>query len=141
MFETANKIEYDYSSLDEAFPKCDPSVEPYGSRVLVQIRTPKKVTKGGIHLISDARETELYNTQVGKVLKVGPVAFCDRKTLQPWPEGAWCKPGDFVRVPKYGGDRWSEKLEDGDEALVVIFNDLDIVGRVVGDPTKIKAFL
>lgn len=141
MFETANKIEFDYASLDEAFPPCDPGVEPYGSRVLVQIRTPKKKTKGGIVLVSDARETELYNTQVGKVLSLGPVAFCDRRTLERWPEGAWCQVGEYVRVPKYGGDRWSVKLEDGDEALVVIFNDLDLVGRVSGDPTKIKAFL
>ena len=69
------------------------------------------------------------------------MAFCDRKTLQLWPEGAWCQPGEYVRVPKYGGDRWSVKLEVGDEALVVIFNDLDIVGLDTGDPTKIKAFL
>ena len=40
MQELSNKITFDYSSLDEAFPPCDPGIEPLGSRVLVQIRTP-----------------------------------------------------------------------------------------------------
>jgi hypothetical protein len=44
-------------------------------------------------------------------------------------------------VPRYGGDRWSVKTADGDEAIVVIFNDLDLVGKVTGDPLAIKAFL
>ena len=43
-----NKVEFDYGSIEEAFPTCDPGVEPFGSRVMVQIRTPKKATKGGI---------------------------------------------------------------------------------------------
>lgn len=142
MQELANKIDFSYADLEEAFPRCDPRVEPCGSRVLVQIRTPKKVTKGGIHLLSDTRETEHWNTQVAKVLAVGSLAFHNRNTMEPWPEGSWCDVGDYVRVPKYGGDRWSIPTDNGeDEALVVLFNDLDIVGRITGDPRTIKAFI
>lgn len=138
-----NKVQFEYNSLDEAFPKIDPGVKPLGSRVLVQIRTPKLVTKGGIHLTKDTQETELYNTQIGKVIGLGPLAFCDRKTMQPWPEGAWFGLGDYVRIPKYGGDRWSVKFgtEEGEEAIMVIFNDLDIIGLVTGDPLVMKAFI
>lgn len=141
MQEIGNKISFDYESLDEAFPPCDPGVQPCGSRVIVQVRTPKKQTKGGIILTTDVRETELWNTQVAKVIAVGPVAFRNRNTLEPWLEGDWCKVGDFVRVPRYGGDKWTVKTADGDEAIVVIFNDLDIIGRVTGDPLAIKAFI
>lgn len=141
MQEIANKIDFSYESLDEAFPPCDAGVQPFGSRVLVQVRTPKQKTKGGIILTTDARETEHYNTQVAKVIAVGTLAFKNRNTMEPWPEGSWCEVGDFVRVPRYGGDRWSVKTADGDEAIVVIFNDLDLVGRVTGDPLAIKAFL
>jgi co-chaperonin GroES (HSP10) len=141
MQELGNRIEFDYASLDEAFPACDPGVIPFGSRVLCQIRTPKKITKGGIILGSDARETEIYNTQVAKVLAKGELAFRNRNTMDPWPEGSWCEEGDFVRVPRYGGDKWTVKLPEGDEALVVIFNDLDLVGKVTGDPLAMKAFL
>lgn len=141
MYEVANKIDFAYENVDEAFPACDPGVQPFGSRVLIQIRTPKTKTKGGILLTSDLRETEVYNTQVGKVLSVGTLAFKNRNTMDPWPEGSWCVPGDFVRVPRYGGDRWTVKAADGDEAIVVIFNDLDLVGKITGDPLAVKAFL
>ena len=141
MQEIANKISFAYDSLDDAFPACDPGVEPFGSRVLVQIRTPKKKTAGGVLLVSDTRETEIYNTQVAKVLATGSLEFKNRNTMEQWPEGSWCGPGDYVRVPRYGGDRWTVKTADGDEAVVVIFNDLDLVGKVTGDPLAIKAFL
>jgi hypothetical protein len=61
--------------------------------------------------------------------------------MEGWPEGSWCVPGDFVRVPRYGGDRWTVKTSDDEEAVLVIFNDLDLVGKVTGDPLAIKAFL
>lgn len=141
MQELANKISFGYDNVDEAFPACDPGVAPFGSRILVQIRTPKQKTAGGVILISDTRETEIYNTQVAKVLAIGSLAFKNRNTMEPWPEGSWCHIGEFVRVPRYGGDRWTVKTPDGGEALVVIFNDLDLVGKITGDPLAIKAFL
>lgn len=131
------------ADLADAFPPVDPGVVPYGSRVLVQIRTPKTKSKGGIILTPDTKETELWNTQTAKVVAVGALAFKNRNTMEPWPEGAWCKPGEFVRVPKYGGDRWQVPVsKDGSEfALFVIFNDLDVIGLVTGDPLEIKAFI
>jgi co-chaperonin GroES (HSP10) len=136
-----NSVEFSYDGLDEAFPPCDAGVKPFGSRVLCQIRTPKTKTKGGIILTGDVRETEHYNTQVAKVIDVGSLAFKNRNTMEHWPEGSWCEVGDFVRVPRYGGDRWSVKTDDDEEAIVVIFNDLDLVGKVTGDPLAVKAFL
>jgi co-chaperonin GroES (HSP10) len=142
MQELANKVDFGYASLDEAFPPCDPGIQPFGSRVLVQIRTPKQKTKGGIILTSETRETDAWNTQIAKVVSVGSLAFKNRTTMEAWPEGSWCQEGDYVRVPKYGGDRWTVKTTNGDdEALLVIFNDLDLVGKVTGDPLIIKAFI
>ena len=141
-----NKVEFGYANLDEAFPPCDPGVEPLGSRVLVQVRTPKKRTKHGILLIKDVQDNELYSTQVAKVLALGSLAFRSRKDMQPWPEGSWCEVGDFVRIPRYGGDRFTVKTGntvegDEEEAILVIFNDLDLVAKVTGDPLAVKAFL
>lgn len=131
-----------YSGLDEAFPSADPGIKPYGSRVLVQIRTPKSRSAGGIILHQETRETDLWNTQVAKVIALGPVAFHNRETLQPWPEGAWCQPGQFVRVPKYGGDRFYADVADkSDRALFVLFNDLDLIGEVTCDPLSVIAFI
>jgi co-chaperonin GroES (HSP10) len=125
----------------EAFPDVHPGIQPFGSRVLVQIRTPRRVSRGGIILSAETQDTEKWNTQVAKVISVGPLAFKNRDTQKTWPEGEWCKPGDFVRVPKYGGDRWEVPVNKNDSAMFVIFNDLDIIGRVVGDPLAVKAFI
>lgn len=143
MDDFANNVTFDYSSLDEAFPPCEPGVSPFGSRILVQLKTAKAKTAGGIILTDDVRQTEKYNTQVAKVVAVGSLAFKNRNTMATWPEGSWATVGDFVRVPKYGGDRWSVSTGagTGEEATFVIFNDLDLVGKVTGDPLAIKAFL
>ena len=128
--------------LEVAFPKADPGLKPLGARVLVQIRSPKLKSAGGIALVDSSRETEKWNTQVGRVIALGPVAFSNRDTLKPWPEGEWCKVGDFVRVPKYGGDRWEVPVEGREEpALFVLFKDLDIIGQITGDPLAVVAFI
>lgn len=129
------------NALAEAFPVTDAGIRPFGSRVLVQIRTPKTKTASGIIIDNGSRDTEKWNTQVAKVIDIGSVAFRNRNTMEPWPEGAWAKPGDYVRVPKYGGDRWEVPLESGESALFVMFNDLDLLGEVTDDPLKIRAFI
>ena len=129
-------------TMKEAFPDVDPGIQPFGSRVLVQIRTAKTKTAGGIILTTDTTDTEKWNTQIAKVISKGPLAFKNRNTMESWPEGDWCEHGEFIRVAKYGGDRWEVPIKDTQEsAMFVIFNDLDIMGRVTGDPLKIKAFI
>jgi co-chaperonin GroES (HSP10) len=136
-----NKVQFEYSGLDEAFPPIDAGVKPFGSRVLCQIRLAKRKTKGGIILTGDTKDTETWNTQVAKVVAIGDLAFKNRNTQEPWPEGSWAKPGDFVRVPKYGGDKWTVKIDDDQEVIFVILNDLDLIGAVTGDPLAMKAFV
>lgn len=133
--------DFGYDSLDEAFPPCDPGVSPRGSRVLCQLRSPKRKTAGGIILTDEAVETILWNTQVAQVLVLGDLAFHDRKTYQLWPEGAWCQPGDYLRIPKYGGDRWIVNTDADTQAFFVIVNDTDIIGVLTGDPLAMKAFV
>jgi len=121
-----------YDSLADAFPTVDPHHRPFGEDVLLQIRTPRRRTKGGLFVTEDSRETEIWNTQVARVVALGPVAFHNRETLTLWPEGAWCQVGDYVRVPKYGGDRWWVDVpghEDG-KALFVLFKDTDLKGQI-----------
>lgn len=136
-----NKVEFSYDGEEDAFPIVDPGVQPFGSRVLLQIRRAKSKTKGGIILSGETRDTETWNTQVAKIIAMGPLAFHNRNTMEPWPEGAWVAVGDYVRAPKYGGDRWSVRIEDGEEVLFCLFNDLDLLGKITGDPLAMKAFL
>ena len=133
-------------TLAEAFPVIDPLMAPYGARILVQLRAVKeKVSSAGIFIPQETKETEKWNTQVGKIISIGPLAFKKRESMEPWPEGAWAQVGDFVRVPKWGGDRWEIDFKDEQGAegkcLFTFFNDHELIGKVTGDPRDIKAFI
>lgn len=134
------------AELDWAFPVVDPGAKPLGGRILVQLRrTKKKTTGAGIILVEETKETEKWNNMVAKVLMIGPLAFKNRDTMQPWPEGSWCEVGDYIRVPKWGGDRWEVRVPGEDDledpALFMILNDHEVIATVTGDPLAMKAFL
>jgi co-chaperonin GroES (HSP10) len=138
----------DYDSIDQAFPEADPGLVPFGSRVLVQKRSPRAVTKGGIIVPDDTKDTEFWNTQVAKVISLGPGAFKNRDSLEAWPEGEWCDVGTYVRVPKFGGDKWMVDLSDevskytgADQACFVLYNDLDLIGEITCNPMDVIAYL
>lgn len=134
-------VDYQGPEHNFAFPAVDPGVEPFGSRVLVQIRRSKERTASGLFLVSETKDTEKWNTQIAKVVSMGPLAFKNREKGEAWVEGDWCKKGDFIRCPKYGGDRWEVPIADEEPALFVIYNDLDLIGRVTVDPLSVKAFI
>jgi co-chaperonin GroES (HSP10) len=136
----------DDAEMAWAFPSVDPGAKPLGGRVMVQIRRSKKrTTKAGIVLVEETKETEKWNTQIGKVVDMGALAFRKRDSMEPWPEGSWCQVGDFIRVPKWGGDRWEVKVpgEDHgeDPALFMIINDHEVIAKITGNPLETKAFL
>lgn len=168
---TPNYTEFDYTSLEEAFPAVDPGVKPFGFMGIFQIRHPKRVTKGGILLVGETEKTEHYNTQVAKVISLGPLAFKSVKevptplgalpidgrstvdVLVDWPEGHWFKPGDYVRVPKYGGDRFwvpfeqrfhdpgtDETYSSKDQVIFAFFQVKNILG-LIADPLSVMAYL
>jgi co-chaperonin GroES (HSP10) len=119
---------------------------PWAGRILVQLRRAKrKSTKGGIILVSETKETEKWQNMVAKVVEIGPLAFRKRDTMEPWPEGSWCEVGDYIRVPKWGGDRWEVKVPGEDDledpALFSILNDHEVIAKVTGNPLDMKAFL
>lgn len=133
-------------SLEEeikwAFPDIDPGATPLGGRVLLQIRRIRKKSSGGLMLVSETRDVEKFNTQIGRVVALGPLAFKKKDDMSPWPEGCWAEVGDFVRTPRFGGDRWEQNVEGEEEpALFLICNDHELIAKVTGNPLQIKAYL
>lgn len=127
------------------FPKVDPGFRPFGSRVLVQIRCAKSVSAGGIIFTDTTKDTQRDNTQVAKVLAVGPLAYRNRNSMEPWPEGPWCSEGKYVWIPKYGGIRFERKVPPGvesydDDIQFAVIDDLNVIGAV-DDPLSMKAFV
>ena len=134
------------AELAWAFPSVDPGAKPLGGRILVQLRrTKKKATSAGIILVEETKETEKWQNMVAKVIEIGPLAFKHRDTMQAWPEGSWCQPGDYIRVPKWGGDRWEVKVPGNDDledpALFMVLNDHEVIAKLTGDPLAMRAFI
>ena len=142
---------YTEEELKKAFPDVDPGFEPFGSRVIVQIRSPKTITQGGIILTDDDKDTEKWNTQIGKIRAIGSVAFRNRTTLEPWPEGNWVQVGDYVRIPKFNQDKWEVDVEIGEKnvmgqpiptrVLFMLINDMDLLAKKIGNPLEVKAYV
>ena len=129
-----------------AFPSVEPGAKPLGGRILVQLRrTKKKTTGSGIILVEETKETEKWNNMVAKVIAIGPLAFKNRDTMESWPEGSWVVAGDYIRVPKWGGDRWEVKVPEEDvledAALFMILNDHEIIAKVTCSPLEMRSFI
>ena len=84
---TESKYQVDGRSEADCFPAVDPGIQLKGNRIVVQLRKAKDVSKGGIILVSDTKATEKWNEVIAKVVAVGPLAYRDLNTLEPWPEG------------------------------------------------------
>lgn len=146
MTETYKPVAGNPAEIAWAFPSVDPGAKPLGARVLVQLRrTKKKATSAGIILVQETKETEKWNNMVAKVIAIGPLAFKKRDTMESWPEGSWCELGDYIRVPKWGGDRWEVRVPGDDDfedpALFMILNDHEVIAKLTGDPMATKAFI
>lgn len=129
-----------------AFPNVKPGMEPFGARIIVQLRRiKKKSSSGGIILVEETKENEKWNNMIGKIVAMGPLAFKNRDTMQPWTEGTWAQIGDYVRVPKWGGDRWEVKVpgdeEIEDPALFMTLNDHELIAKVTANPLSFKAYV
>ena len=143
-FEASDDVP-DPQELAWAFPSVKPGMEPFGGRVIIQLRRIKKKTAGKIILVEETKENEKWNNMIGKIVAVGPLAFKKRDTMESWPEGSWCSVGDYIRVLKWGGDRWEVKVPGDDDledpALFMILNDHEIIAKVTCNPLEMRAFI
>lgn len=103
--------------------------DPSGYRLLCGIPEIEKTTEGGIIKADITLHHEELLATVLFVLKVGPDAYKDEKRF---PNGPWCKEGDFVLVRPHAGSRL--KIH-GREFRII--ND-DAVEAVVEDPRGIS---
>jgi co-chaperonin GroES (HSP10) len=102
--------------------------EPTGWRILVALPEPEKTTKGGILKAEETLQNEEIGSICSFVLKIGPDAFKDPTKF---PNGAYCKEGDFVITRAFSGTRF--KCYGKEFRLI---NDTS-VEAVVADPRGI----
>nr|ASN63240.1 co-chaperonin GroES [uncultured virus] len=102
---------------------------PTGWRILILPYQGKAKTAGGIFLPTEVQEKSQVSTQVGYVLKVGPLAY---KDTDKFPSGPWCREKQWVMFARYAGSRFQI---DGGE--VRILNDDEILATIL-DPEDIQ---
>ena len=115
-----------YERLKEK--ESDKLPKPTGWRMLVlPFKLPEK-TKGGLFLGADTLERQQVASTCGLVLAMGPHCYDKEK----FPEGPWCKKGDWVIFARYAGSRiqidgGEVRLLNDDEVLATIEKPEDIL--------------
>jgi co-chaperonin GroES (HSP10) len=99
--------------------------EPKGYKLLIAIPKLDEKTDGGIIIPDKLKGMEEVASIIGLVIGMGTTAYNDKDKF---PDGAYCKEGDFVIFRSYSGTRFKIK---GEEFRLI--ND-DTVEAVVDDP-------
>ncbi len=102
---TIDDVFNDEGQLDEV--KLNESVRdhlprPTGWRISLLPYRGARVTKGGIAIAEETQKKTQLATTCAYVLEVGPLAYCDESKF---PDGPWCKPGDWIVFGRYAGSR------------------------------------
>jgi len=109
-------LEEKYKEETEKLPK------PTGWRILVLPFKMKEKTKGGVIIADTSLERQQLAAQCANVLAVGPDAYRDKDR---YPQGPWCKVGDWIIFARYAGSRI--KIEGGEVRLL---NDDEILATI-----------
>ena len=104
---------------------------PVGWRILVLPFEASKKSKGGIIYADDAVERASIASTCGNVLAMGSQTYDKEK----FPEGPWCKKGDWVVFARYAGSRiriqgGEVRLLNDDEILATIKDPEDILHEI-----------
>ena len=126
-----SKVKIKKEAINE--PKVDSKTksqlpEPVGYRILIAMPEVDEKTDGGIVKASSTIRDEEVSNICGYVLKLGPDAYVDKSRF---PNGPYCKKGDWVVFRAYSGTRL--KIYGKEFRLI---ND-DTVEAVVEDPTGV----
>ena len=101
--------------------------KPTGWRIIVLPFKQKEKTRGGIILADETIERSQVASTCGLVLDMGPHCYDKER----YPEGPWCKKGDWVIFARYAGSRikidgGEIRLLNDDEVLATVDNPKDI---------------
>ena len=100
---------------------------PVGYRLLVALPQIKDTYDSGIVKADQTLKNEEVSSMVVQVVDMGADAYKDESRF---PNGAYCKVGDFVLIRAYSGTRFKTRGKE----LFRLIND-DSVEAVVNDPS------
>ena len=102
--------------------------QPTGWRIVVLPFKMAEKSKAGLFFAKDTIERQQVASTCGLVLAMGPHCYDKEK----FPEGPWCKKGDWVIFARYAGSRiqidgGEVRLLNDDEVLATIDDPEDIL--------------
>lgn len=102
---------------------------PTGWRISLLPYRGARLSKGGIAIADETQKKTQLATTCAYVLEVGPLAYCDEGKF---PDGPWCKAGDWIVFGRYAGARipiegGEIRLINDDEVLAIINDPQDVV--------------
>jgi len=100
---------------------------PTGYRLLIVPYSQPSMTRGGIQLADATLRTEELATTIGYVVSLGPDCYRDKDK---YPEGPWCKKGDYVMFGRYAGARIVMQGADNDDLPFRILNDDEVLAVI-----------
>lgn len=113
---------------DRFYPEVDHGIEPLGGMILVMGKFVPEETKSGIVLLDEFKATETHDVQLGRVVAIGPLAFKNKDTLEPWKEGPWVEKGDYVFVPRVGAR--ISPIVNGQRYQYVMLSDTQVQAKL-----------
>ena len=122
---------YEQEPVKEVTKEATKLPQPPGWRMLVLPFKMKEKTKGGLVLAETTLEKQQVASQVGLVMAMGPDCYKDKER---YPDGPWCKVGDWVVFARYAGSRieiegGEVRLLNEDEILATVKNPEDILHK------------
>jgi len=101
---------------------------PAGYKILIIPETGPTVSKGGIHFADSTQKTEALAGIVGYVAKLGQQAYTD---TDKFPNGPWCKEGDYILFGRYAGAKVTMHGEKQNQDLNLrILNDDEVIATI-----------
>ena len=104
---------------------------PTGWRMLILPFRMKEKTDDGILLGNETIDRQQVASQCGSVLAMGDSCYVDKER---YPNGPWCKVGDWVVFARYAGSRieidgGEVRLLNEDEVLATVEDPTDILHK------------
>lgn len=121
--EYEDNVDEQLRTIGDRLPK------PVGYKMLLALPEAKETTEAGLFIPDERRTSETTASILGCVIAQGSSCY---KDAEKFPDGAWCKVGDWVMMKSYSGTRF--RIGDNEFRLI---ND-DSIDAVVDDPRGIK---
>ena len=119
------------SPKKEVTKEKDKLPQPTGWRMLVLPFRMSEKSKGGVLFANETVDKQQVASQCGNVLAMGSECYKDKER---YPNGPWCKVGDWVVFARYAGSRieidgGEVRLLNEDEILATVKNPEDILHK------------